>query len=46
MSFSGQMHSLVLLDKKDRVLRNGILWNDIQKKCYGLKKMNQMFKSE
>lgn len=28
ISFSGQMHSLVLLDKDKRVLRNAILWND------------------
>src|SRR5699024_396957 len=28
MSFSGQMHSLVLLDKNNHVLRNAILWND------------------
>jgi xylulokinase len=28
MSFSGQMHGLVLLDEQNRVLRNAILWND------------------
>ncbi|MCL1924812.1 MAG: xylulokinase [Defluviitaleaceae bacterium] len=28
ISFSGQMHSLVLLDENDKVLRNAILWND------------------
>ncbi len=28
MSFSGQMHGLVLLDKKNDVLRPAILWND------------------
>lgn len=28
ISFSGQMHSLVLLDEKNKVLRNAILWND------------------
>ena len=28
ISFSGQMHGLVLLDKNDNVLRNAILWND------------------
>ncbi|GIP20603.1 xylulokinase [Paenibacillus sp. J22TS3] len=28
MSFSGQMHGLVLLDKQHRVLRHAILWND------------------
>ncbi|MET3576091.1 xylulokinase [Bhargavaea ullalensis] len=28
LSFSGQMHGLVLLDGEMRVLRNAILWND------------------
>lgn len=28
ISFSGQMHGLVLLDKYDKVLRPAILWND------------------
>ena len=28
ISFSGQMHGLVLLDQKGVVLRNAILWND------------------
>lgn len=28
ISFSGQMHSLVLLDKDNNPLRNAILWND------------------
>ena len=28
ISFSGQMHGLVLLDEHARVLRNAILWND------------------
>ncbi|OPJ55845.1 xylulokinase [Alkalithermobacter paradoxus] len=28
ISFSGQMHGLVLLDKVGNVLRNAILWND------------------
>lgn len=28
ISFSGQMHGLVLLDKDDNVLRNALLWND------------------
>lgn len=28
LSFSGQMHGLVLLDKQDRVIRPAILWND------------------
>lgn len=35
ISFSGQMHSLVLLDDKNLVLRNAILWNDVRttKQC-------------
>lgn len=28
ISFSGQMHGLVVLDKNDRILRPAILWND------------------
>ncbi|MFC3038692.1 xylulokinase [Virgibacillus xinjiangensis] len=28
ISFSGQMHGLVLLDDRNEVLRNAILWND------------------
>ncbi|HEU5139645.1 MAG TPA: xylulokinase, partial [Bacillales bacterium] len=28
LSFSGQMHGLVLLDEEQQVLRNAILWND------------------
>lgn len=28
ISFSGQMHGLVLLDQQNKVLRNAILWND------------------
>ena len=30
ISFSGQMHSLVLLDEADQVVRNAILWNDVR----------------
>lgn len=30
ISFSGQMHSLVLLNEKNDVLRNAILWNDVR----------------
>ncbi|MCD5100548.1 xylulokinase [Enterococcus faecium] len=30
ISFSGQMHSLVLLDDENNVLRNAILWNDVR----------------
>lgn len=35
ISFSGQMHGLVLLDKENQVLRNAILWNDTRttKQC-------------
>lgn len=35
LSFSGQMHGLVLLDKDNHVLRNAILWNDTRttKEC-------------
>ncbi|MFD1175543.1 xylulokinase [Paenibacillus puldeungensis] len=35
VSFSGQMHGLVLLDEQNRVLRNAILWNDTRttKEC-------------
>ncbi len=28
ISFSGQMHGLVVLDENDKVLRNALLWND------------------
>ncbi|ULT56161.1 xylulokinase [Neobacillus drentensis] len=35
ISFSGQMHGLVLLDEANQVLRNSILWNDTRttKQC-------------
>lgn len=35
ISFSGQMHGLVLLNKEKRVIRNAILWNDTRttKQC-------------
>lgn len=35
ISFSGQMHSLVLIDEKGLPLRNAILWNDVRttKQC-------------
>src|SRR5690625_4745214 len=35
LSFSGQMHGLVLLDENNEVLRNAILWNDTRptKEC-------------
>lgn len=28
ISFGGQMHGLVILDKEDQVIRPAILWND------------------
>lgn len=39
ISFSGQMHGLVLLDEKNQVLRNAILWNDVRttKQCERIK---------
>lgn len=35
ISFGGQMHGLVILDKNDKVIRPAILWNDgrTQKEC-------------
>lgn len=35
ISFSGQMHSLVLLDEQNEVIRPAILWNDVRttKQC-------------
>lgn len=35
ISFSGQMHSLVVLNEEKQVLRNAILWNDVRttKQC-------------
>lgn len=35
ISFSGQMHGLVLLDEQHKVMRNAILWNDTRttKQC-------------
>lgn len=35
ISFSGQMHGLVLLDEDKQVVRNAILWNDVRttKQC-------------
>lgn len=38
ISFSGQMHGLVLLDKNHQVLRNAILWNDTRttKQCHDI----------
>lgn len=41
ISFSGQMHSLVVLDDQQNILRNAILWNDVRttKQCEDI--MNQ-----
>lgn len=35
ISFSGQMHGLVILDEEDKVIRPAILWNDqrTEKEC-------------
>lgn len=41
ISFSGQMHSLVLLDENDEVLRNAILWNDVRTTDQCQKIMNE-----
>lgn len=49
ISFGGQMHGLVILDDKDIVIRNAILWNDgrTQKQCdylnnvYGKDKLSE-----
>lgn len=30
ISFSGQMHSLVVLNERNQILRNAILWNDVR----------------
>lgn len=40
ISFSGQMHSLVLLDEKSEPLRPAILWNDVRttKQCRAITK--------
>ena len=40
ISFSGQMHSLVLLDEQNNVIRNAILWNDVRttKQCETISK--------
>lgn len=39
ISFSGQMHSLVLTNEEDRVVRPAILWNDVRttKQCDEIK---------
>lgn len=41
ISFSGQMHGLVLLDKEKNVLRNAILWNDTRttKHCRSIEEL-------
>ncbi|WP_059105670.1 xylulokinase [Shouchella shacheensis] len=53
MSFSGQMHGLVLLDEQEEVLRPAILWNDTRtteqcKQIYeemGAKRLHQLAKN-
>lgn len=42
ISFSGQMHSLVLLDQTGAVLRNAILWNDVRTTVQCATIMDQM----
>lgn len=42
ISFSGQMHSLVLLDEEGSVLRNAILWNDVRTTAQCVTIMDQM----
>lgn len=44
ISFSGQMHSLVLLDENGEVLRNAILWNDVRTTDQCNKIMNEFGK--
>jgi xylulokinase len=41
ISFSGQMHGLVLLDEEQNILRNAILWNDTRttKQCQDIYKI-------
>ena len=41
ISFSGQMHSLVLLHENGEVLRNAILWNDVRTTDQCCKIMNE-----
>jgi xylulokinase len=45
ISFSGQMHGLVLLDKHDKVLRNALLWND-QRTIKEVNYLNETIKKE
>lgn len=46
ISFSGQMHGLVLLDKNDEIIRPAILWCDqrSEKECEELKKIKDFEK--
>jgi len=41
LSFSGQMHGLVLLNEEHRVIRNAILWNDTRttNQCVEIKRV-------
>ena len=41
MGFSGQMHSLVMLDKNNNPIHNAILWNDVRTKneCIEIRKI-------
>lgn len=40
ISFSGQMHGMVLLDREDQVIRHAILWND-QRTHFEVETLNQ-----
>ncbi|MFJ7856643.1 xylulokinase [Peribacillus sp. NPDC097206] len=54
ISFSGQMHGLVLLDQEGNVLRNAILWNDTRTteqcrqiyECIGEKRLLEITKNQ
>ena len=48
ISFSGQMHGLVVLDDKDEVIRPAILWNDqrTEKQCEALNNLGRKFLSD
>jgi xylulokinase len=45
ISFSGQMHGLVLLDEQGKVLRNAMLWNDTRT-SHECQYMTEMFGDE
>lgn len=45
ISFSGQMHGLVILDEREQILRNAILWND-QRTAEEVKALNDALSLE